>query len=252
MNTTSKKSRTYSTAKAALAVFLVLACLVSAISLFATRSNAATTQVRKVTNPKNINLKVDPETEDAVYLSKIDHKVYEGKSLGTISSTKLGINCKLVYGTSDNTLWKGGGLHTNSSLPGFATPGLVAGHARVCFKGFAQAKLGDVITIKMPYGTYKYRISKIKIINESQYNFESDLSKVSDQFIFYACYPYPKTSYEKYNRIFYYCDRIAGPKVIDDSVGGTHKWAVRPGSGNLGDISSHYKYPSSSSSSTKK
>lgn len=248
MNTKSKQSRSLSFAKGALALLMVLACLVSAISVFSTQSMAKTSEVLKVSNPNHIDLNVDPEKEDVVYLSKIDHKLSEGKTLGTISSTKLGINCKLCYGTSDDTLWKGGGLHTNSSLPGFATPGLVAGHARVCFKGFAQAKLGDVITIKMPYGTYKYRISQIKIIRASDYVFEMDLSKITDQFIFYACYPYPKTSYEKYNRIFYYCDRISGPKVIDDSVGGSHKWAVRPGSGNLRDISNKYKYPSTSSS----
>lgn len=238
MNTLSKNSRSRSFAKAAIALLLVLVCLGSAASAFSLRASA----VRKITNPRKIDLTVDPEKDDVVYLSKIDHKLSEGKTLGTITSTKLGIDCKLVYGTSDDTLWKGGGLHTNSSLPGFATPGLVAGHARVCFKGFAQAKLGDVITITMPYGTYKYRISQIKIIDESKYRFESDLSVVSDQFIFYACYPYPKTSYEKFNRIFYYCDRIAGPKVVDDHKGGTNQWAVRPSSGKLGDISSSYKY----------
>lgn len=243
MNTISKKSRTLSAAKAALALLLVLACLFSALTVFSTRSQAAS-DVRPITNPYNINLDIDPDKDDVVYLSKIDHKLSEGKTLGTISSTKLGINCKLVYGTTDDTLWKGGGLHNNSSLPGFATPGLVAGHARVCFKGFAQAKLGDVITIKMPYGTYKYRISQIKIIRHNEYVFERDLSKITDQFIFYACYPYPKTSYEKYNRIFYYCDRIAGPKVVDDHKGGTGKWAVRPSSGKLSDISNKYKYPS--------
>lgn len=223
-----------------LSLLLALVCVFSVMAGLSTRAWAA--KDYETYNPKNLSLDVDPSTEKCVYLSKIDHNLSAGKTLGTITSEKLGINCKLYYGTDDDTLWKGGGLHTVSSLPGFATPGVVAGHARVCFKGFAQAKIGDTITVKMPYGTYKYRISRIKIINHSNYSFENDVSKICDQFIFYACYPYPKTSYEKYNRIFYYCDRISGPKVIDDSKGGTGKWAVRPVSRNLRDIGTKYKY----------
>lgn len=243
MSTKTKSLSVSSLPKTALALLLALLCICSGLTAFP--AHAAKSTGNKLSNPNHINLNVDPAKEDCVYLSKIDHKLTVGKTLGTITSTKLGINCKLVYNTDDDSLWKGGGLHSVSSLPGFATPGLVAGHARVCFKGFAQAKIGDVLTLKMSYGTYKYRISTIKIYNHGKYDF-SDCDKVSDQMIFYACYPYPKTSYEKYNRIFYYCDRISGPKVIDDSIGGTQQWAVRPASHNLRDISTYYKYPKQS------
>ncbi len=211
--------------RSVLALLLALVSLVSSVSAFAGV------------------LDVDTTKEDVVYLSKIDHNLYEGKKIGTIKSEKLGINTPLLYGTTDDTLWKGGGLHSNSSLPGFATPGVIAGHARVCFKGFAQANIGDVLTVNTYYGNYKYRISNIKFYNHNAYNFGDDTVYARDQLIFYVCYPYPKTEYEKYNRIFYYADRISGPKVIDDSVGNNNQWAIIPSSGKLSDIGK-YTYPS--------
>lgn len=179
--------------------------------------------------------------QKTVNLSEIDRNFYAGKKLGRITCARTGVDCDIVYGTDEDTLWKGAGLHTNSSLPGMATPALLCGHARVCFKGFADAKKGDIITLKMTYGTYKYRINQIKIYNHNKYDF-SDLGQINDQLIIYACYPFPKTPYEKTDRIFYYCDRLSGPKIIDDSVGGTHKWAVRPASKNLRSFYTYYKF----------
>lgn len=165
-----------------------------------------------------------------VKLSTIDTDYYHGKAIGHITCKKLGIDCDLVYGTTDNDLWKGAGLHTDSSLPGFATTPLIAGHARLCFKGFANAKEGDEITVTMPYGTYVYKIRESKILNRFDFDF-NQLNEQNNEAIFYACYPFYKTNYVKQNRIFFYCDLVSGPKVIDD-VHGTNKQATSPNHGN--------------------
>lgn len=165
-----------------------------------------------------------------VMLSSIDTDYYHGKAIGHITCKRLGIDCDLVYGTTDNDLWKGAGLHTDSSLPGFATTPLIAGHARLCFSGFANAKEGDEITITMPYGTYVYRIRESKVMDRHAFNFNS-LNEQNNEAIFYACYPFYKTNYVKQNRIFFYCDLVSGPKVIDD-VHGTNRQATSPNHGN--------------------
>lgn len=168
-----------------------------------------------------------------VKLSTIDTDYYHGKVIGHITCRRIGLDCDLVYGTTDDDLWKGAGLHEFSSLPGFATTPLIAGHARLCFKGFANAKKGDEITITMPYGTYLYRIRESKVMNRNDFDF-NQLNEHNNEAIFYACYPFYKTDYVKQNRIFFYCDLVSGPKVIDD-VHGTHAQATSPNNGN-GDL----------------
>ena len=163
-----------------------------------------------------------------IMLSKINTDYYQGKVIGHVSCPRIGLDCDLVYGTTDGDLWKGAGLHDDSSLPGFATTPLIAGHARMYFKGSANAKKGDRITVKMPYGTYIYEIVDSKVMNKFDFDF-SQLNEKNHEAIFYACYPFYKTSYVKQNRIFFYCRQISGPKVLDDVHGNGHTQAVGPG-----------------------
>ncbi len=157
-------------------------------------------------------------------LSSIDTDFTHGGTIGHLSSKDFALDCDLVYGTTDSDLWNGAGLHTESSLPGFATPPMIAGHARIDFTGFADAKVGDVITIEMPYGTYEYKISEILIRNMYDFPWES-LNEKTGQAIFYACYPFYKTNYVKTDRIFFYADPISGPDVVDSNG----ERAVTPG-----------------------
>lgn len=167
-----------------------------------------------------------------VPLSKINTDFYHGKVIGQIDCDSLDIHAPLVYGTTDSDLMKGAGLHEFSSLPGFVTPPLIAGHARIDFTGFANAVVGDEITVTMDYGTYGYKIADIRIMDKSAFSFRS-LTEETDQCIFYACYPFYKTNYTKNERIFFYCDRISGPEVVDDiHHSGTSRRAVTPKQGN--------------------
>ncbi|MBR6479057.1 MAG: hypothetical protein IKT04_00955 [Clostridia bacterium] len=62
--------------------------------------------------------------------------------IGRVSSEDLNINCNLVFGTSDECLNLGAGMHKCSSLPGMKTPltdsatcPIIAGHCRTVFEG---------------------------------------------------------------------------------------------------------------------
>ncbi|MDD5887205.1 MAG: sortase [Oscillospiraceae bacterium] len=202
-----------------LAFFLVpLICLLLvlcvALAVHPIRRQPVTTTKKTTTKPADVQL------------SDIHHDFYNGEVIGHVTSRKLGIDCDLVYGTDDGDLMKGAGLHTFSSLPGFATDPLIAGHARLSFSGFANAKKGDEITVTMPYGTYVYRISDIQVMDKWDFSFDT-LNRQNHQAIFYACYPFYKTNYTKMKRIFFTCDQIRGPSVKDGS-----RDAVSPDGGN--------------------
>ena len=156
--------------------------------------------------------------------------------IGNVQSDDLGINCNLVYGSSDECLSFGAGLHKCSSLPGMKTPltpsatcPIIAGHCRTVFEGFSKIdpKNGELpkgltITLDMPYGTYTYEIVKAEVAKASDFKFSDHRASYGnfepDTAIFYTCYPFGVVNYVKTDRLFITCKLVAGDEVVDDSL----------------------------------
>ena len=170
--------------------------------------------------PKTEPVITDPPTETTtmeplILLSEIKHEFQEKEIIGRVVSEDLGIDCNLVFGTSDDCLRLGAGIHKTSSLPGYSTPPVIAGHVQTVFVGFQNAEVGKTISIEMPYGTYVYKIAKIEVIEKSEFDF-SILNEPIKQAIFYTCYPFGKVNYVKTKRMFLYCDYVSGDRIFDD------------------------------------
>ena len=169
-------------------------------------------------SPPPTTTEKETTTEPFVLLSEIEHEFRTKQIIGRIVSEDLNIDCNLVFGTTNECLNLGAGIHKTSSLPGFYTPPVIAGHCQTVFKGFKNAEIGHKITIEMPYGNYVYEIKEIKIIDKSEFSF-SILKEPIDQAIFYTCYPFEKANYTKKLRLFLYCDRVSGDRILDDISG---------------------------------
>ena len=154
-------------------------------------------------------------TSPYVVLSDIDTNFHIKQIIGQVVSDDMGINCSLVFGTTEECLNIGAGLHRTSSIPGYSTPPIIAGHCLTVFKGFEKAEIGMTITLKMPYGDYTYRISEIKVIDKDEFDF-SVIREPIKQAIFYTCYPFDHINSPKQDRLFLYCDYISGDRIIDD------------------------------------
>ncbi|MBQ6752731.1 MAG: sortase [Clostridia bacterium] len=177
-----------------------------------------------------------------VLLSEIFDKKYHTEEfrakqiIGRVSSEELGINCNLVFGTSDECLNLGAGLHKCSSLPGMTTPlnesatcPIIAGHCRTVFVGLSKfdPKNGDfpkgiTVTLEMPYGNYTYEITKAEVIKASDFKF-SDHRASHDNFepdtvLIYTCYPFGVVNYVKTDRLFLTGKLIKGDRVVDDTL----------------------------------
>jgi sortase A len=92
---------------------------------------------------------------------------HEGEAMGRILIPRLGLDAVLVEGTSEADLAKGPGIYAGDFLPGEGRLVYVAGHRTTYSAPFAQINLlrrGDRITIRMPYGTFRYVVTRHRIV----------------------------------------------------------------------------------------
>lgn len=85
-----------------------------------------------------------------------------GDAVGKLRVPRLDLNAVLVEGTDSATLTKGPGRYTRSYVPGEGELIYIAGHRTTYGAPFARIdrlRKGDEVTIRVPYGTFTYRVS---------------------------------------------------------------------------------------------
>jgi sortase A len=92
---------------------------------------------------------------------------HRGEAIGRIEVPHLGVNMILVNGTDHDTLKKGPGRDLRTYMPGEGQLIYIAGHRTTYLAPFAhieKLRPGDWVTLKVPYGTFKYRIFRHVIV----------------------------------------------------------------------------------------
>jgi sortase A len=90
-----------------------------------------------------------------------------GQAIGRIKVPRLGLNMILVNGTDHDTLMKGPGRDLRTFMPGQGQLVYIAGHRTTYLAPFSHIdslRLGDRVTIEMPYATFLYRIVRRRIV----------------------------------------------------------------------------------------
>ena len=90
-----------------------------------------------------------------------------GQAIGRLHVPRLGLNMVLVDGTDDSSLKKGPGLDRRTYMPGEGQLSYIAGHRTTYLAPFAhieRMRPGDSITIDVPYGTFRYRVYKHRVV----------------------------------------------------------------------------------------
>jgi sortase A len=96
---------------------------------------------------------------------RLDSK--RGDAIGRIQVPRLGLNMILVNGTDDATLRKGPGRDLRTYMPGEGQLIYIAGHRTTYLAPFAhieKIRVGDFITLEVPYGTFLYRTFRKRIV----------------------------------------------------------------------------------------
>jgi sortase A len=86
---------------------------------------------------------------------------HRGQAIGRIRVPQLGLNMILVNGTDESSLEKGPGRDLRTYMPGEGQLIYIAGHRTTYLAPFSHIdamRPGDVITLEVPYGTFRYRV----------------------------------------------------------------------------------------------
>jgi sortase A len=90
-----------------------------------------------------------------------------GQAIGRLRVPRLDLNMVLVDGTDHDSLKKGPGRDRRTYMPGEGQLIYIAGHRTTYLAPFAhieRMKVGDPISIEVPYGTFRYRVFRHRIV----------------------------------------------------------------------------------------
>ncbi len=111
-----------------------------------------------------------------------------GEPIGRLEIAAAGVSGMVTPGTDDGTLRHSIGWVEGTSLPG--EPGNVglAAHRDTFFRGLRRVQLDDVITLRTPEMTYRYRIDALRVVTPEQV----DVLAARDQpaLTLITCYPF--------------------------------------------------------------
>jgi sortase A len=104
----------------------------------------------------------------AIDAGKFRRSAAQGAAIGRILVPRLDLNMVLVNGTDTDTLRKGPGRDQRTYMPGQGELVYIAGHRTTYLAPFARIdvmRIGDSITVRVPYGTFEYRVTSHQIVD---------------------------------------------------------------------------------------
>lgn len=88
-----------------------------------------------------------------------------GDTIGILDIPKIDAELPIIEGTDEDELAKGVGHYSSTALPSENDQILLSGHRDTVFRKMGELEIGDILTVKMPYGDYSYEITDTKIVS---------------------------------------------------------------------------------------
>lgn len=115
----------------------------------------------------------------------------EGKSIGRLIAPDIdGLDIVVVQGTDKSSLEKGPGHYPETPFPGQGGTIGIAGHRTTYLAPFRQidsVEKGDVITMKMPYGSFVYQVQATTIVKPRDIEIIGSVGY--ERLVLSACHP---------------------------------------------------------------
>ncbi|WP_210365018.1 class D sortase [Bacillus sp. REN3] len=121
--------------------------------------------------------------------SKQGLKVKTGDPAGLLLIPKLGAELPIVEGTAPEDLERGVGHFKGSYFPDENGQIVLSGHRDTVFRRTGDLELGDIFTLKMPYGEYSYELIETKIVPADDTSI-INLQESEEELILTTCYPF--------------------------------------------------------------
>jgi sortase A len=96
-----------------------------------------------------------------------EFKAVTGDKVANISSDDFALNCSVYYGANRMSMENGAGISTESDMFGKGKTSFVVGYEESYLSGLKYANVGDVITVTTNYGEFKYKISDVSYVQDT-------------------------------------------------------------------------------------
>ena len=116
--------------------------------------------------------------------------VRDGRPIGRLMVPRLRLNMVVVEGTSESDLEKGPGHYAITSLPGMGGVVAIAGHRTTYlhpFRHLDDLRPGDGITLRMPYGTFRYIVYYHRVVDSTDWSILR--RRQFEKLVLSACHP---------------------------------------------------------------
>lgn len=113
-----------------------------------------------------------------------------GDAVARIHISRIGLDAVVVNGTDHDSLKRGPGRYLGSRMPGEGELVYIAGHRTTYgapFSRLDRLRKGDLIELRVPYGTFTYRVTGLRVVPASDVGVLR--SKHREQLILQACHP---------------------------------------------------------------
>jgi sortase A len=120
----------------------------------------------------------------------LNRRTEEGDPLGRIRMPSIGVSSVVVAGTDTASLRSGPGHYPGTPLPGARGTVAIAGHRTTYgapFRRLDKLARGDRVEVRMPYGTFVYRVERTRIVPPTAIWVTRRTSY--DRLILSACHP---------------------------------------------------------------
>lgn len=111
-----------------------------------------------------------------------------GEPIGRLEIASAGVSGIVSPGTDDGTLRHSIGWIEGTALPGERGNMALAAHRDTFFRGLRRAQLADVVTLRTPEGTYRYRIDAFRIVHPDEVDVLASRDEPALTLI--TCYPF--------------------------------------------------------------
>lgn len=111
-----------------------------------------------------------------------------GEEFATLEIPALDLEAPIYHGDSDMELRNGVAHYAGSTIPGEGGNVILSAHKHTFFRKLENIQVGSEVIITANYGSFKYKVSEIKILDKSD---ASDLKVLNyERLTMYTCYPF--------------------------------------------------------------
>lgn len=114
---------------------------------------------------------------------------FHGETVGILEIPKLKAELPIVEGTSDEDLEKGVGHYKGTAYPTEGDQIVLSGHRDTVFQRMGELEIGDVFIVKLPYGSFGYKIESTKIVDADDRTIIKTTAP-NEELVVTTCYPF--------------------------------------------------------------